>query len=72
MGWELEEPKGPTGPPKGTWLKRPTQLSTPLGSGRVPFPSDIRGKCGWNPIQMDKILVQIVYMDCIREALGGC
>ena len=60
-----------TGTPEAA-VRQCCSSQQPLSSGRVPFYPDIRAKVGWNPLHMDMILVQIVKMDCVREALGGC
>jgi hypothetical protein len=44
----------------------------PLSSERGPFHLELKAKFRLGSKAMDKILVQIVSMDCIREALGGC
>ena len=44
----------------------------PLNSGRVPLRLEFKVKFRLDSRAMDKILVQMVEMDCIRQALGGC
>jgi hypothetical protein len=47
------------------------EAHSPLSSDQIHYPLDSRGSFRFESIAMDKIFVQIVQMDCIREDLSG-